>query len=275
MKCNECKEKPIAFFKKMGRHSIRMYGISILAIYRSIYFESCLKVLFIHSCLFCHCRIELKILIFTIEHFIAAKHSKYDDRGDDISEKSTAQCADLYVAGLPWNTTEKMFRKYFEKFGKVKIAKIMKNIETGTSRGFGFIRFDLYECEMKALSSSHIIDGRRCSVTYARMLAGSVAKFNQFPRDIKNHTGKGNSVFVSNAMRKSIKNKCNNGDGENTQQICVYGGCDIGENDKIQSALPDDDNMSNYDYPPMPYNNDNSDLPTLQSIEINEKNPFL
>ena len=39
-----------------------------------------------------------------------------------------------------------------------------KDIKTGQSKGFGFIRFASYEVQMRVLAQRHMIDGRWCDV---------------------------------------------------------------------------------------------------------------
>lgn len=66
--------------------------------------------------------------------------------------------------GLPWKTTEESLKEYFETIGEVLMVQIKKDLRTGQSKGFGFIRFVSYEGQMKALSTRHFIDGRWCDV---------------------------------------------------------------------------------------------------------------
>lgn len=66
--------------------------------------------------------------------------------------------------GLPWKTTEESLKEYFSTIGEVLMVQIKKDLRTGQSKGFGFIRFASYEGQMKALSSRHFIDGRWCDV---------------------------------------------------------------------------------------------------------------
>lgn len=61
--------------------------------------------------------------------------------------------------GLPWKTTEESLKEYFNTIGEVLMVQIKKDLRTGQSKGFGFIRFASYEGQMKALSSRHFIDG--------------------------------------------------------------------------------------------------------------------
>ncbi|XP_055385555.1 TAR DNA-binding protein 43 [Condylostylus longicornis] len=94
-------------------------------------------------------------------------------KSDDNLENSTAKtkrietrlrCTDLIVLGLPWKTTEQSLREHFEEFGEVLMAQIKKDVKSGQSKGFGFIRFGSYEAQMRVLATRHLIDGRWCEV---------------------------------------------------------------------------------------------------------------
>merc|ERR1719200_55889 len=87
-------------------------------------------------------------------------------------EKS--KCSDLIVLGLPWKTTEQELRTYFEPFGEVLMAQVKKDIKTGQSKGFGFIRFSSYESQMRVLAQRHMIDGRWCDVKIPNSKEGAV-----------------------------------------------------------------------------------------------------
>lgn len=78
--------------------------------------------------------------------------------------ESKQRCSDLIVLGLPWKTTEKELREYFEPFGEVLMAQVKKDPKTGQSKGFGFIRFGNYETQVRVLAQRHLIDGRLCDV---------------------------------------------------------------------------------------------------------------
>ena len=43
--------------------------------------------------------------------------------------------------------------------------QVKRDIKTGQSKGFGFIRFAQYESQVKCCSQRHLIDGRWCDVT--------------------------------------------------------------------------------------------------------------
>ncbi|XP_066290667.1 RNA-binding protein 39-like isoform X1 [Branchiostoma lanceolatum] len=57
----------------------------------------------------------------------------------------------LYVGSLHFNITEDMLRGIFEPFGKIDNIQLMKDSETGRSKGYGFITFHDAECAKKAL----------------------------------------------------------------------------------------------------------------------------
>jgi RNA-binding protein Musashi len=43
----------------------------------------------------------------------------------------------LFVGGLSWETTQDSLQRYFSRYGEVIDCVVMKNNETGRSRGFG------------------------------------------------------------------------------------------------------------------------------------------
>ncbi|KFY35246.1 hypothetical protein V495_08037, partial [Pseudogymnoascus sp. VKM F-4514 (FW-929)] len=47
----------------------------------------------------------------------------------------------LFIGGLAWHTDEGALRAKFEEFGAVEEAVVVKDRDTGRSRGFGFVRY--------------------------------------------------------------------------------------------------------------------------------------
>lgn len=47
----------------------------------------------------------------------------------------------LVYSGLAWHTDDTTLRAKFEEFGVVEEAVVVKDRDTGRSRGFGFVRF--------------------------------------------------------------------------------------------------------------------------------------
>ena len=52
--------------------------------------------------------------------------------------------------------------------------QVKKDIKTGQSKGFGFIRFSSYESQMRVLAQRHMIDGRWCDVKIPNSKEGQV-----------------------------------------------------------------------------------------------------
>lgn len=70
------------------------------------------------------------------------------------------QCK-IFVGGLSWDTTDEKLKDFFSQFGHVINACVMKNLETGRSRGFGFVSFQDTESVHNVLSAGpQILDGR-------------------------------------------------------------------------------------------------------------------
>ncbi|OQE32676.1 hypothetical protein PENFLA_c001G05975 [Penicillium flavigenum] len=63
----------------------------------------------------------------------------------------------LLVTGLAWETTEDGLRDAFSEFGEVVGSIVMKDRETGRSRGFGFITFSSVEA---ASAATHALNER-------------------------------------------------------------------------------------------------------------------
>ncbi|MBX3254449.1 MAG: RNA-binding protein [Chitinophagaceae bacterium] len=59
----------------------------------------------------------------------------------------------LYVGNLSWNMTEDDLRNLFEQYGTVTSIKIVKDRETGRSKGFGFVEMENDTEAQNALSS--------------------------------------------------------------------------------------------------------------------------
>ncbi|XP_055922421.1 TAR DNA-binding protein 43-like isoform X2 [Eupeodes corollae] len=104
---------------------------------------------------------------------------KSDDNLENSTAKtkrveSRARCTDLIVLGLPWKTTEDSLREHFEEFGDVLMAQVKKDVDSGQSKGFGFVRFAYYEAQKRVLSTRHLIDGRWCEVKVPNSKQGMV-----------------------------------------------------------------------------------------------------
>ncbi len=75
----------------------------------------------------------------------------------------------LFVGGLSYRTTESDLREVFSKHGEVTDACIIKDRDTGDSRGFGFVTLSDNKDAQKAIKSldGQDLDGRRMRVSIA------------------------------------------------------------------------------------------------------------
>ncbi len=70
------------------------------------------------------------------------------------------RCRKLFVGGLHWNTTSDGLRSYFEQFGKVDDAIVMKD-PTGRSRCFGFVFMEDPSLIDSILQKTHFLDQKQ------------------------------------------------------------------------------------------------------------------
>lgn len=66
----------------------------------------------------------------------------------------------LFVGGISWDTTEERLSAYFQTFGDVVEAVVMKDRTTGRTRGFGFVVFSDPSVAERVVKEKHSIDGR-------------------------------------------------------------------------------------------------------------------
>ena len=84
----------------------------------------------------------------------------------------------VFVGGLAWSATEEEFADHFSTVGSVVESRIIKDRETGRSRGFGFITFATAEEAQKAieeLNGSEFM-GREIRVSLAEEKPASAAR---------------------------------------------------------------------------------------------------
>ncbi|KAK6201111.1 nuclear polyadenylated RNA-binding protein 4 [Scheffersomyces amazonensis] len=66
----------------------------------------------------------------------------------------------MFIGGLNWDTTEEGLVEYFSKYGEVIDYTIMKDSNTGRSRGFGFLTFKEPSSVDEVIKTDHILDGK-------------------------------------------------------------------------------------------------------------------
>jgi len=75
----------------------------------------------------------------------------------------------VFIGGLAWHTDDATLRSKFEEFGTVEEAVVVKDRDTGRSRGFGFVRFSQDGEAEAAISAMNNVefDGRQIRVDKA------------------------------------------------------------------------------------------------------------
>jgi len=75
----------------------------------------------------------------------------------------------LFIGGLAWHTDEAALRSRFEEFGAVEEAVVVKDRDTGRSRGFGFVRYAQEQDAENAITNMNNVefDGRTIRVDKA------------------------------------------------------------------------------------------------------------
>ena len=78
--------------------------------------------------------------------------------------------AKLYVGNLPYNTVDADLQTLFSQAGTVKSAQVIKDRQSGRSKGFGFVEMSSDEEAQSAITMFHGKDysGRPLTVNIAR-----------------------------------------------------------------------------------------------------------
>jgi RNA recognition motif-containing protein len=76
----------------------------------------------------------------------------------------------LYVSNLGFQVNDDDLKNLFTPYGQVSSAKVIKDRETGRSRGFGFVEMPVDDEAKKAIKEleGKPMDGRALSVSVAR-----------------------------------------------------------------------------------------------------------
>ena len=85
------------------------------------------------------------------------------ETGRQLQEKSEYFSRDqgkMFIGGLNWDTSEQRLREYFSQYGEIIDLTIMRDGNTGRSRGFGFLTFLDPRSVDDALQSQHVLDGK-------------------------------------------------------------------------------------------------------------------
>ncbi|XP_054156881.1 RNA-binding protein 24-B-like [Oppia nitens] len=94
-------------------------------------------------------------------------HLSQSANGSGAQQKDTT-FTKIFVGGLPYHTTDKSLRQFFESFGDIEEAVVITDRQTGKSRGYGFVTMaDRESAERAVKEANPIIDGRKANVNLA------------------------------------------------------------------------------------------------------------
>jgi RNA recognition motif-containing protein len=80
----------------------------------------------------------------------------------------------LYVGNLPWSIREDDLNKAFSQYGKVMNSRVIRDRQTGKSRGFGFVEVtDEDTGTIIAALNGKEIGGRNITVSEAKPREGN------------------------------------------------------------------------------------------------------
>jgi cold-inducible RNA-binding protein len=76
----------------------------------------------------------------------------------------------LYVGGLAYSVTDSQLEEYFAEIGKVVSASVIKDRDSGQSKGFGFVEMEVDAEADKAIAelNGKELSGRSLTVNEAR-----------------------------------------------------------------------------------------------------------
>jgi RNA recognition motif-containing protein len=89
----------------------------------------------------------------------------------------------LYVGNLAWTATEENLTEFFSTYGAVQSAVVVKDRETGRSRGFGFVEMerDAADNAIREANGQNLL-GRPLRVSEAREREGGGGGGGRGPR---------------------------------------------------------------------------------------------
>jgi len=75
----------------------------------------------------------------------------------------------LFIGGLSWGLDWQEVKDVFKEYGEVTFVKVIKDRETGKSKGFGFVEFENLEDAVKAKEAMDgaEVNGRTIKVDFA------------------------------------------------------------------------------------------------------------
>lgn len=99
-------------------------------------------------------------------YFVIVRMKRRRASGQGLEGEGNEQ---IYVGNLPYRSTEKDLRKFFEQYGAINSIRVIRDQATGRSRGFAFITYCTANEANKALiAHGQDLHGRQLVVRIAK-----------------------------------------------------------------------------------------------------------
>ncbi|GMV84498.1 MAG: hypothetical protein AMXMBFR80_03560 [Dehalococcoidia bacterium] len=92
------------------------------------------------------------------------------NRADVVRQEGKNETMNIYVGNLSYDATDNDLQTAFSAYGNVRTAQVVKDRETGRSRGFGFVEMDSQaeaELAIRGLNGTDL-RGRSLTVNQAK-----------------------------------------------------------------------------------------------------------
>ena len=112
---------------------------------------------------------DFKLEMGNGESSVDNNDNNYDDGNNDANSQSEndnitepEQFRKVFIGGLSYKTDDETLKNYFAKYGKLVDYVVMKDGQSGRSRGFGFVTYSQsFMVDELMKNRPHIIDGRQ------------------------------------------------------------------------------------------------------------------
>ena len=91
----------------------------------------------------------------------------------DSRDTSASSVTNVFITGLPLDLDEYRLRALFATFGEIRSCKVMVDIDSGTSLGFGFV---CYVDPLHAVKAIEAMHGKKLNASCPRAMTVSLAR---------------------------------------------------------------------------------------------------